>query len=337
MINGTLANIIKNDIFYSNFIIFIFIIGLIGIILQFFEPYPMFWLLFPILLIMFVSVILILRFCLNELQKFQDECIEPEIKENCVELFGEKNKSFYLYTVPVIAYFVCLYRLQFVEISLMGLFIFLLGGGTFFLALISYRICVGLTKSLIKTEKNIACLAYDKKFPANTLWLQYFFRLHRVLMNAALIISIFFVLENSILFIANYKEHVAPLFPKEAKKFEFFKHFFVEWLLIWVVIFVAIVVALPLIKQIQKRSLKNIILHIQATFSKEITDQYSWESLYYMPRSYYSVLNIIQHVQNSLETTYFPCKTDGVISFGVSLLNFCTHLLSICIPFLMKE
>lgn len=336
MISGALANIIKEKITYTKLIMSIFIIGLLGVGLQFFEPYPMFWLLFPILLIMLVSVILILQFCLKELQKFQEKCEAKEIQENCTSLFTNKNSPLLLiiYVLMVIVYFVCLYKLQFVEINLMGLYVLLLGGATFFLALISYEVCVRLTLSLKKTEKNIDSITYDQKFPSDTLWLQYFYRLYKVLTSAALVISILFVLENSMLFIANYEKLFPQTLQKEAKTIELLRHLPIEWWIIWIYIFATIIVALPLMKHIQSRSLKTIILHIQTTFKMDLMKHYEWENLCSNPQNYCFVLSTIQFVENALERTYLPRKIDRLITFGASLLTCCAHLISFCMIFI---
>ncbi len=70
MIYGELANLIKEKVNYTRLSITLFIIGLIGIVLEFVEGYTMFWIMFPMLLVVLSSVILILQFCLKELDKF---------------------------------------------------------------------------------------------------------------------------------------------------------------------------------------------------------------------------------------------------------------------------
>jgi len=56
MIQGTLANLIKEKVNSTSIAICIFVVGVIGIGLQFFEPYAMFGFLFPVLLIMQLSI-----------------------------------------------------------------------------------------------------------------------------------------------------------------------------------------------------------------------------------------------------------------------------------------
>lgn len=331
MIWGTLAKLIKEKITYTHLLIFVLVISFIGIGLEIFEPYTMFWLLFPVLLIMFISIVLILQFCLKELQRFQETCTDDSLKMSCKSLFYEKSNCSLLlaiYVLMVIVYFTCLYRLKFVEINLMGLFIFLLGGGTFFLALISYEVCVRLTISLTKTAQNISEIKYDAIYPKGTLWLQHFFRLYKILRNAALVVSVLFVLENSMIFIANSRAHFSPSLSDEVTFPEILKCFPIEWWVIWIYIFITVVVALPIMMQLQNRSLKNIVLHIQVMFNKEFTKELVYDELYTNPQKYCSILSTIQFVQNSLEEAYLPKRIDKIISLCASLLTCFTHLIS---------
>ncbi len=332
MIHSELVNLIKEKVNYTRMSIFLFIIGLIGIGLQFVEPYAMFWIMFPVLLIMLSSVILILQFCLKELDKFQENCSEKDIEKHCIELFPEKGNFllFGAYFLMVIVYFICIYRLQFVEINLMGLYILVLGGGTFFLALICYEVCIRLTISLKEIEKNISKISYDKIYPQNTLWLQYFFRFHKVLKNAALVISVLFVLENSMLFFANYKKLALPVLTNVGKIPSLFNSLPFEWWVIWIYIFVTIVIAIPFMAYLRNQSLNNIVAYIQSDFQMRIMKEHKENDLYNNLQDYFSVLNIIQVVQKSLIETYLPHRFDRFVSLGASLLTCFMHLLSFC-------
>lgn len=332
MISGTLASLIKEKVNYSRLLIFIFTVGIIGVGFQLVEEYTMFYILFPVLLIMLVSVILILHFCLKELQKFQENCNDNAVKECCRFLFPKKSNPLLLsiYTIMVITYFVCVYCLDFVKINLMGMYIFLLGGGTFLLALISYEVYVRLTISLKETVKNIANISYNEIYPKDTLWLQYFFRLHKVLKNSALIISILFVLENSMFFIANREKLFFPNLSDADGILDFLKGIQIEWCIIWLYIFVTIVLALPFMTWLQNKSLNNIISYIQTDFNKKITISYTWIYLQQYPQNYYSILNIIQTIQNTLDEAYLPRRIDRFVSICASLLTCFAHLSSFC-------
>lgn len=330
MIQGTLANLIKEKVNYTRIAVCIFIVGITGIGLQCFEPYAMFCFLFPVLLIMLLSIVLILRFCLRELQKFQENCKNEDVKKCCACLFPSKNNSLLLviYLVMVAVYFVCVYRLQFVEINLMGIYIFLFGGGTFFLALISYEVCVRLTISLKETERNKSNIMYDELYPKDTLWLQYFFHFHKVLKNAALVISILFVLENSMLFVANYEKIFSHNLLDASKKSNLIKFLPIEWWAIWVYIFITIVLALPLMTWIRNRDLNSIVSHIQADFNEKMRIPHRLDDLRSNPQKYYSILNIMQSVQNSLKEAYLPHRIDRIASLSASLLTCFAHLIS---------
>lgn len=330
MIQGTLANLIKEKVTYTRILICTFVIVIIGIGLQFFEPYTMFYFLFPVLLIMSLSIVLILQFCLKELQKFQDKCKNDDVKQFCGCLFPEKNNSVLLviYLIMVAVYFVCICRLQFVEINLMGLYILLFGGGTFFLALISYEVCVRLTISLRETERNISNIKYDEIYPKDTLWLQYFFHFHKVLKNAALVISMLFVLENSMLFVANYEKLSLTDLSETSKEPNLLKSLPIEWWVIWVYILVTIVLALPFMTWIRNQKLNNIVSYIQEDFNKKMRISHTLDDLRGNPQKYYSVLNIIQFVQNSLREAYLPRRIDRIASLSASILTCFAHLIS---------
>lgn len=338
MICSDLVNLIKEKINFTKLSFFLFMIGLVGVILQFFEPYTMFWVLFPMLLIMLLSVILILQFCLRELDNLQKimetskEYNENTIKKYCTILFPHKSNSLLIvaYILMVIIYFICIYRMHFVEVSIMGLYILVLGGSTFFLALICYEVCIRLTVSLKEIEKNISIVEYDNIYPQNTLWLQYFFRIHKVLKNAALTISALFVLENSMLFFANYKKLALPVLANMGQIPRLFKALPFEWWVIWIYIFITIVIAIPFMTQLRNQSLNKIVAYIQSDFQIEILKNYGKDNLYNNLQDYFSVLNIIQVVQKSLKETYLPQRIDRFVSLGASLLTCFAHLLSFC-------
>ena len=341
MFQCTLVNLIKEKINYTRLIFFISIVVIIGIGLQRFESYPMFSFLFPVLLSMLVSVVLILQSCLQEIDEFQQKCESDDIKKYCKSLFLKKNNYLLLviYILMVTVYFVCIYRLQFVEINLMGLYIVLLGGSTFFLALISYEVCVRLTNGLKEAEKNIRNIEYNKIYPKDTLWLQYFAHLHIVLKDAALIISMLFVLENSMLFVANKDKLSLPNLSNDFKILDFLKGLPLEWLVIWIYILVTIVLALPFMIWLRNKRLRKIISYIQTNYNKEMMEQLTIEDLKKEPQKYYSILKIMQNIQNSLDEAYLPQRFDRIISLCASLLTCFAHLISFCmviIPVLPK-
>lgn len=332
MIYGELANLIKEKANYTRLSITLFIIGLIGIVLELVEGYAMFWIMFPMLLVMLSSVILILQFCLKELDKFYKICTDNDIKTYCAKLFPTKGNSLLkgTYFLMVFIYFICIYRMHFIEISIMGLYIFALGGSTFLLALICYEVCIRLTISLKEVEKNIRKIAYDKIYPKNTLWLQYLFRFHRVLKNAALTISVLFVLENSMLFFANYEKLTLPNLDSIKKLPNLLTSLPLEWWIIWIYIFITIVVSIPCMTQLRNQSLNKIVVYIQLDFQMKIVENHKENSLYNNLQDYFSILNIIQVVHKSLVEAYLPNRIDRFVSLGASLLTCVAHLLSFC-------
>lgn len=218
--------------------------------------------------------------------------------------------------------------MRFVEINIMGLYILVLGGSTFFLALVCYEICIRVTVSLKEVEKNILKITYDDIYPQNTLWLQYFFRFHKVLKNAALAISVLFVLENSLLFLVNYQKLAFPSLTSIDEIPNLLKLLPFEWWVIWIYIFVTIVVAIPFMTQFRNQSLNKIVGCIQLDFQMKIIKNHKQNNFYNNPQDYFSVLNIIQIVQKSLMKTYISHGIERFFSLGASLLTCFAHLLS---------
>lgn len=332
MIQSTLASLIRDNVTYTRLSICIFIVGIMGIGLQKFEPYAMFYILFPVLLIMLSAIVLILRYCLKELQNFRIICECNQIMKYCASLFPEKSSPLLvlIYIIMVGVYFVCIYRLQFVEINLMGTYILLFGGATFFLALIGYEICVRLTIALKEAERNIQNIAYDRISPKDTSWLQQFFRFHIILKNTVLIISMLFVLENSMLFVANYEKLDLPNLSDAKKLPILLKSLPIEWWVIWMYIFITIVLALPFMTWFRNKSINKIISYIQSDFETEMRTSYKLNDLKSDPQKYYFILNIMRVVQNSLKETYIPHSIDRFISLGASLLTCFAHFISFC-------
>lgn len=332
MIQGTLASLIRDNVTYTRLSICIFIIGIMGTGLQHFEPYTMFYILFPVLLIMLSAIVLILRYCLKKLQEFQDKCENNEVKKYCMALFPKKSSPLLLliYFIMVAVYFVCVYRLQFVEINLMGTYILFFGGSTFFLALIGYEICVRLTISLRKAEQNISSIEYDEISPKDTSWLQHFFQLHKILKNTALIISMLFVLENSMLFVANYEKLNLSNMLNTKGLPALLKSLPIEWWVIWVYIFITIVLALPFMTWFRNKSLNKIVSYIQTDFETKMRTAYTLKDVQSDPQKYFFILNIMQVVQNSLRETYIPHSIDGFVSLGAALLTCFAHFISFC-------
>lgn len=332
MIRSALADLIEKEINYTRLSNFLFIVGLIGMTLQVFEAVKMFWIMFPVLLTMLSSVIMILQFCLKELHNFKNNCKNDDILKYCTVLFPSSNNGMLLciYVIMVAIYFVCVYRMKFIEMNLMGLYTFILGGSTFFLALISYEVCIRLTVALKEVERNISKITYNNIYPKNTLWLKYLFDLHKILKNAALVISILFVLENSMLCVTNYEKFTTSELSNIKNVSPLFRFFPFEWWVIWVYIFITIVLALPFMTQLQNKSLNKIVSYIQLDFQLKIVENHMKNKFADNPQMYCSILNIIQIVQKSLTDTYFPHRIDRFVSFGASLLTCFAHLTSFC-------
>ncbi len=328
MISGSFAILIREKGNRIQFLLFIFIISFIGIIIQLFEPYEGFEVLFPLLIIMFASVVFILHYCLKALQKFKLDYEENSaIGDSCGSLFPEKNNSVLIvsYLMIIAIYFLCLYNLKFVKVNLMGIYILFFGGGTFFIALSCYEINVRLTIALKNLAENLVQIEYNTIYPTKTSWLQHLFHLYHVLRNAAIGTSILFVFENSMLFYFNFNSNNWRNFEEIPHSL---KNFPLEGWIIWLFILISIVIVLPLISQSQNRSFKYVIQFIETKFCEEITKDMQPKELYVNPQKFTFLLNTIQLVNSSLEKTYLLRKIDRLIAIYASILTCFAHLIS---------
>ena len=180
MIDCKLTYIIREKLTNWHLIIFVVFLSLIGTIINYFEPYPLFYILFPLLIIMLTTTVAVLRFGLKALKEFNEFCKENQPifeRLNILFVFNEKPFLSFLFITIIIIYFICLYQLEFLALNIMGLFVLFLGGGTFLIALISYEMYLRVTIALrrISKDKVHIVASYNKKNPTETLWFQYLY------------------------------------------------------------------------------------------------------------------------------------------------------------------
>ena len=128
-------NIITKIMFLArkpNSIIFVLILAVMGLIVNYFEPFTIFIVLLPILLLMTGSILFVLYYINKKIDEYHEN-YKQVIGENNV--FYEKlykKSTLYLLKIILIAfifiilYFVTLYKLNIIIINITGLYIFLL-------------------------------------------------------------------------------------------------------------------------------------------------------------------------------------------------------------------
>lgn len=272
MIKSECTDFIKNKLQWTYTIYFFIGVLCIGAVLNYKSPYNYFWVLYPFLLIMLASTLGILKYALRKLDGFKEENRNMAVERELAVLYPPKS-SFIIavgYTMLIGFYFISLYVLKFIEINLMGGFLFLLGAGTFLFGLISYEMYIRLTVALSKIAATEGIFDnYDSDIPFKTKWLEDLHHLSRIFRYASLGIGIEFVLENAMIYYA-HKEGIEVYWAKDiigdGRNVNFWEKVQllpVEFWFIWIIIFLAIVVAFPLLAELHVNSFKKIISKIE--------------------------------------------------------------------------
>lgn len=135
---------------------FMLVMLFLGIIINRFEPYNFFEILAPILLLMMTSTIWVLKIVFKNIDNFKQYYEKYQIFQDSFKLlFDVENRGIItiVFTIIVFIYFICLYKLGFFNLDIMGCYTLFLGGGTFFFALIGYELHIRLTICLKSLEK----------------------------------------------------------------------------------------------------------------------------------------------------------------------------------------
>lgn len=333
MINGKLASLIRDDIKGAYFVIFVFVMFWVGIFINFFEPYSGFELLFPVLIIMLTSTAIILKIGLIKLKNFEEECPKDEkLSEVLTILFTKRENSpmFAVYVAMIVIYFVCLYKIQFFSIDLMGIYILFLGGGTFFIALISYEIYVRSTLVLQKISKDNKFLngQYNQKNPEQTSWLLQLFHLCQIFRTASLVIGVLFVFENSMICIVNFNDTGKFPYCAETSLVERMSQMSLEFWFIWVFALLAIGLAFPILAFVQSLYVKRITTQIHQSFKEKILNEYTEAELYQNPDKFAALFFTMQNVERTVTKVFMPKKLEGFVrllsTFLTCAINFIT-------------
>lgn len=317
----------------KNIYIFRFLILMvsIGLCINNFETYPNFRILFPVLLVMSFSTIMLLKYCLKKMLAFNTQCESLDIFKDALHvLFAPKKNVLIMtiYIIVIIMYFLSLYNLDFIQLNIMGFYILLWGVSTLGMALIAYEIYIRLTFVLFKvaSDNNSLEKEYNKYSPPHTDWLQNLHQLSKVLKNASLAMGLLFVFENTMIFWANINKLDRYIHKNSTSIIYRLKDLPLEFWLIWLFVFVAISIAFPVIATLQLFSMKKIIFQIRTIyFNKTSLDYENFKSDKKILETYI-FMKIIQNTELSLNEKYLPHKFNKFIVLMASLLTCLLHL-----------
>lgn len=326
----TIEEKFKNIYIILFFVIMIFL----GVGINIFEPYPKFDILFPILLIMSFSTIMVLKHCLKQMLEFEILCEETDIFKNALKvLFAPKRNIFIgaIYVLVMVMYFISLYNLQFISLNVMGLYILIWGCSTLGMALLAYETYIRLTVVLqrVAADGNSLSHNYNVFLPCHTNWLQSLHKLSKLLKNASLVMGLLFVFENTMIFYANINILDKFINTANLSIWEKAKVLPLEFWIIWFLVFVAITLAFPIIAIIQSTSTKKIISKIGITYSDRATLKFENSRTEKRIVDYYILMMMVKNIESSLNEKYMPQKLNKFIMFLASLLTCILHLTTI--------
>lgn len=331
MLTENFANTIKEKYKISYIILFFVIMIFLGIVINTFEPYPKFNILFPVLLIMSFSTIMFLKYCLKQMLEFKMLCQKTNIFDDAINiLFASKSNYLIIviYILVLIMYFISLYNLNFININTMGIYILIWGGSTLTIALMAYEIYIRLTIVLLRVASDNKNLSqnYNEFLPCHTEWLENLHQLSKLLKNVSLVMGLLFVFENTMIFYANINILDKFINNRNLSILEKAQKLPLEFWIIWFFVFIAIALAFPVISMLQSSTIKKIIIQIKNIYSKNATSNYKNANMDKQLFNTYLLMMIVQHTELSLNEKYLPQKFNKFIAFFASLLTCILHL-----------
>lgn len=304
---------------------------ILGILIDNAEPYNNFEILFPTLLLMSFSTIVLLKFCLKKMLEYKKYCEEEKIFENAMQVFIVDKTSIIIvaiYILIILVYFLSLIGLQFISLNIMGIYILLFGAGTLFMALIAYESYIRLTISLFKfsTDNDEIVKNYNSFFPSHTEWLHDLHCLSKVLKNASLIMGLLFVFENTLIFYANVDKLNTYIDGNSLSPFDKILKLPIEFWVIWIFVFLAIAIAFPVIAFLQSTIMKKIISDIGYIYSKKTAEYLKDAISENRITDVYVSMKLVENAEQSLNAKYMPPKFNKFIILLTSILTCLLHL-----------
>lgn len=303
----------------------------LGILIDNIEPYNNFEILFPVLLLMSFSTMVLLKFCLKKMLDFKNYCDTNEIFKDAMKVFMAEKTSIMivtLYILIILIYFLFLLALQFISLNIMGIYILVFGAGTLFMALIAYESYIRLTHTLFKFSSDNVGLSenYNSFSPSHTDWLHDLHSLSKVLKTASLIMGLLFVFENTMIFLANTDKLNVYIDNKSLPIFQKMMKLPFEFWFIWIFVFLAIAIAFPVIAVLQSTIMKKIISDIGNIYSKKTAKYLEDTTSENYIKNVYISLKLVENAEQSLNEKYMPPKLNKFIILLTSILTCLLHL-----------
>lgn len=329
MITYRFAIHITEKIKYLYIYIFFTFMVCLGIIINHVEPYPNFNILFPVLVIMSLSTLIILKYCLKIMIEFKKQCDQMQIFKDALEILLINNKNNYIfcgYASVMVIYFLCLYNLKFIELNIMGFYILVCGVSTLGMALIAYEIYIRSTITLhrVAIDKESLSQNYNKYSPSNTEWLQKIHQLNRVLKNASLVMGVLFVFESTMIFFANINK-LNIYISNDLTFVEKMYNLPLEFWLIWLLICISIILTFPIVAIIQSLNMKKIIHQVACFYNQTTTLDFEKTVSEKNVLDFYILMNLIQNVEISLHNKYLSSKYEKLIIIITSMVTCLLH------------
>lgn len=331
MLTKKYANTIKQNLENHNVMRFLVIMIFLGIGINNFEPYPKFGILFFVLLIISCYMIIVLKHCINQMLEFTTLCQKTNIFKSELEILFPQRINILIgliYIFILIIYFLNLFNLQFISLNIMGIYILIWGIFTLIMALIAYETYIRVTIFLSKVASDEKSWSqnYNIVLPCHTNWLQSLHQLSKTLRIDSLIMGLFFVLENTLIFYANINILNEFISNANISIWKKAMELPLEFWAIWGLVFIAIAVAFPIIALLQTSSIKNIINKIKNIYSDSAILKFESSTEKKQIVDYYILMMMVKNTEASLIEKYMPQKSNKFITFLVSFLTCILHL-----------
>lgn len=317
---------VKNLYIFFFFALMVFL----GIMINHVEPYPNFNILFPVLVIMSLSTLIILKYCLKIMIEFKEQCDQIQIFQDALKIFLINNKNYFIfcgYVSIMIMYFLCLYSLKFIELNIMGFYILVCGISTLGMALIAYEIYIRSTITLhrVAIDNDSLSQNYNKYFPSNTEWLKKIHQLSRTLKNASLVMGVLFVFESTMIFFANINKLDIYINNNNLSFVEKMRKLPLEFWLIWVLIGISITLAFPVVAVVQSLNMKKIINQLVCLYNQTTTIDFERTISEKKLLDFYILMNLLQNVEVSMKNKYLSSKFEKIIIVLTSVATCLLH------------
>ncbi|OWR30398.1 hypothetical protein CDO73_10780 [Saccharibacillus sp. O23] len=306
-------------------------IFLIGAVVNFLNPYPLFYVhQIILLLILFLSMTVV-----KKIFVFFDQSFPSPLKDARLDGFNKNfNSKMYSCIILIIStsvtliYFISIFCLEYIKINLVGIYALMLGACALYVSIIGYCLLVILIRYLRTIRKDaLELVEYERFSPANTDWLIKTSEFFNYLKRNFFILGFLFTLEYAILIPQNAIEF-SPNFQINTKNNAAF-------IMTWTGILLFIVLAFPIISFLSKKYIKEIIASFKQKTILELDKLLIIAEKNNSGTDVLSYVNLINRVNSS--PSYPWSASNFRISSLIPLLTISVHLSKIISNFDWKN